>query len=65
MKRYLVMFRMTWWLIVLAAIGSAIIWYVAEPWVGCFMFPCTLVMIMYFAWVRLDPDGNERPDIDG
>ncbi|MFG0258644.1 MAG: hypothetical protein ACF8GE_12150 [Phycisphaerales bacterium JB043] len=58
-------FRKTWWLIVLAAIGAFVVGYVAEGWVGCFMFPSTIAVIMYFAYVRLDSEGNERTDIDG
>jgi hypothetical protein len=65
MKRVRAIFGMTWWLILFGAIGSAIVWIVAEPWVGCFMFPTTLALIMYFAYVRLDKDGKPRAGIDG
>ena len=60
MKRIIGLLKETWWLWLLLFGGCGYLAAYVEPFMVV-TFPMMILILLYFAFVRFDEDGNSRP----
>ncbi len=56
-------FRDMWWLLAIFTVATFVVGYIIGVGFGIAVALVLYGTFAYFAWVRYDDDGNERPDM--